>query len=149
MDHFDNESLSRVWQRVHPSETSSIPQSQLADLLYWERCLVATYQQLLRHFKGNPKMLLHKLYQQKRSSIACLQGIYTLLDGKRPALPRANPHWGNIQTVLRRCYRDGLRCASLYEQHSSHPEYGYAFTQLARQSRLHCQTLLQLLGAIS
>ncbi len=149
MDNVNNEVLTRVWQRVHPNETTILNPSQLSDFLYCEGCLAATYLHLLRHSKGNFKQILRRLYQQKRSSISCLQGICALLDSRQPPLPQAKNHQGRAGDVLRRCYRDALQCTSLYDSHSSHPEYGYAFTQLAQQSQLHCQTLLQLLGALS
>lgn len=148
MDNVDNEVLTRVWQRVHPSsETPLLTPSQLSDFLYCEGRLATTYLQLLRRHKGPSGKLYQRLYQQKRSNIATLRGICALMGCQCTSPDRIKPYEGHPDSVLRRCYRDTLQYADLYHVHCTHPEFGSVFLHLVQQSRHHCQILVQLMGS--
>ena len=92
--------------------------------------------------------LIHQLYAQERANLVCLKGIYILSTGEQPSIPVQQPSPAPVNTLLRRCYSWEIRCAALYEEKSTDPEYGPVFAQLAQQERRHCQMLAELIGRL-
>lgn len=148
MNTIDPVKAAQVWQRVQGERPAGLREDVLLELIAREWEDAATYLQLSRHFQGKHNATLRKMAQQEQSHTACLKGIYTLLTGRRPNAGAAKPTQDDPEKILRRCYGREMQCLAHYEQHSTDPEYGQVFAQLAQQEKDHCHRILEILGSL-
>lgn len=149
METIDRQTAARVWERV----TNRTPGPQwgiedLHDLIAQEWASAATYLQLSRRVQGSHSATLRRMFQQEQAHAACLKGICNLITGKIPTVHAPKISQEPVETILRRCYGQQMRCLARYEARSSDPEYGQVFARLADQERQHCHQLLELLGSL-
>lgn len=149
METIDRQKAARVWERV--TAGTRAPQwsmEELHDLIAQEWANAATYLQLSRRVQGNHSATLRRLFQQEQAHAACLKGICNLITGTIPTVHAPKLSQEPVDTVLRRCYGQQMRCLARYEARSADPEYGQVFARLAEQERQHCHLLLELLGSL-
>ena len=84
--------------------------------------------------------------KQEFSHAACLKGMYQLIAGEKADVPAPKLAPDTPEAILRRCYGREMHCLAQYEAHSTDPDYGGVFTQLAKQEQEHCRQLLEILG---
>lgn len=149
METIDRQTAARVWERV-TSRTQEPHWSieELHDLITQEWTNAATYLQLSRWVQGSHSAALRRLFQQEQAHAACLKGICNLITGTIPTVHAPKLSQEPVETILRRCYGQQMRCLARYEARSSDPEYGQVFARLADQERQHCHQLLELLGSL-
>ena len=148
MENIDPQKAARVWQRVRGEQSQGLDTTALSAMIAGEWTDAATYLLLSRQLSGKDAALIHQLYAQERANLACLKGIYILSTGEQPSIPVQQPSPAPVDALLRRCYSREIRCAALYEEKSTDPEYGPVFAQLAQQERRHCQMLAELIGRL-
>ena len=149
METIDRQTAARVWQRV--TAGTRMPQwsiEELHELISQEWVNAATYLQLSRQVQGSHSATLRRLFQQEQSHAACLKGICNLITGTVPTVHAPKLPQEPVETVLRRCYGQQMRCLARYEAKSADPEYGQVFARLAEQERQHCHMLLEILGSL-
>ena len=149
---FDKEMAKRVWERVQTAqpEVPVQPVSQtdmLQGLIVEEWQEAECYSQLARQLTEKKSTLL-SLYEQKKTQISCLKGIYTLVAGTPPVIHAKAPSPESPERTLRRCYGRQMRCLARYEARANDPEYGPIYRKLALQNRNHCQALLEIIGSL-
>ena len=151
MENYDPEMAKRVWQRVQgetAQETvSAVPPSAQA-LAAAELEQASRFLRLSGQLPGREKALLRRLYEEEKSHAGILRGIQLLTAGKCPAMKMAAAHPMEPEVALRKCYGAALRAEKEYENRAADPEYGPAFAELARQERIHCVLLLEVLGRL-
>lgn len=151
METYDPQKAARVWQRVR--QTDQMParpeNSELLSMIEeaWKDAGVYLY--LSQRYQRNQSAALRRMHEQQQSHVACLKGIYTLLNGTRPTLhiPMPPPPQEPPEVVLRRCYGREMRSLARYEARAADPEYGQVFARMAQQEREHCRMILELLGS--
>lgn len=149
METINRQTAARVWERV--TAGTSMPQwstEDLHDLIAQEWANAATYLQLSRRVQGSHSATLRRMFQQEQAHAACLKGICNLITGTIPTVHTPKLSQEPVDTVLRRCYGQQMRCLARYEARSSDPEYGQIFARLADQERQLCHQLLELLGSL-
>ncbi len=145
MDKIDGKLEQRVWKRVREGES---PQSGLQQLVAAEQSEATELLMLSRQFQGHQKELLRRMFQQEQSHAACLRGMHRITQGKPLAVQTPAPKAEKLTVALQKCYGRKLRTAQEYESRSSDQEYGFVFSQMARQEQEHCTALLELLGSL-
>ena len=146
MDRIDPTKAAAVWQRVHSSAPPSRSAQALLTLIHDELADGTLYQQLARHFTGARSTQLLQMAKQEFSHAACLKGMYQLIAGEKADVPAPKLAPDTPEAILRRCYGREMHCLAQYEAHSTDPDYGGVFTQLAKQEQEHCRQLLEILG---
>ena len=149
METIDRQTAARVWERVtasaHPAQWSI---EDLHELISQEWASAATYLQLSRRVQGSHSATLRRMFQQEQAHAACLKGICNLITGTTPTVHSPKLPQEPVETILRRCYGQQMRCLARYEARSSDPEYGQIFARLAEQERQQCHQLLEILGSL-
>jgi len=148
MERYDSQMATRVWQRVHGSDSAENPLAELLVCLQEELTDLHRYSQLSNTLGSTAKPALQQLIKATQQCVATLHGIHRLLTDTVPEvkpfpLPKEIP-----VSSLRRCYGTTLNRSARYEHWCSHPEYGPGFLKLTDLSRERCQLLLQLLGIL-
>ena len=150
MDHVDNATVQRVWQRVKsPQMSLQTPHArpnELADRILeeWQTGQRYLALQAMPEFKANPE--LKRLWEQKQSQLACLKGIYRLSANAVSKIPAVPPKSEPAAVLLRRCYTGLMRCGNFYAAASADGEFGCVYSQLATQNRQQCYQILCLLS---
>lgn len=141
MDPYDSEKAARVWQRVHPGSTASLSGESLTALILQLQQLAATY----RHLSGH-STVLKTLSDKKRTQAACLRGLHILTIGScpEPRLPQQKVE--PFLAALRRCYTAEMQLLTQFSLHSTDPSHGALFTSLTAEQKMHCKTILELVG---
>lgn len=121
----------------------------LGELIAGEMSDAAAYRLLSRQLPGRAGAVLRSIAREETNHAACLKGIYTLITGRRPDIQVPPPEPKRPEIALRQCYGREMRCLAAYEAQSGNPEYGPAFTRMARQEQCHCAAVLELLGELS
>ena len=142
MQTYDPQKAARVWNRVQGhSEMENLP-----ELIGQEWLDAVTYLTLSRRFQGRDSQLLRQLAQQEQDHVACLRGLYTLQNGRRPAVSTPQIPKEDTEQLLRRSYGSHMHRLARYEAKKADPEYGQIFSRLADQERDQCQKILAFLG---
>ena len=140
MELMDGQREQQVWQRVRSGTALA---EQLIEMISAEWEAAAAYLLLSRKYGSRQSGALYRMFQREQAHAACLKGIYTMLTGQKPNIPKGRT--GN-DANLRSCYGREMHCLARYEQYADHPEFGPVFARLAQEEREHCLMLLQLLG---
>lgn len=148
MDTYHTDMEARVWQRVRGETAAPGPRLNLTALLRGEHTDAAAYLALSRRLQGQASALLHRLWEEELTHVACLKGICVLTTGERPVIPPEALPQEPTETTLRRCYRREMTCIAAYEACAGDREYGPVFARLAQQELSHCQIILQVLGGM-
>lgn len=143
METIDPSKAARVWSRVRGDSDREV--LTLEELLNSQFEDAALYLQLY-HRTGDPR--LHRLHQQKQSICACLRGIFRLLTGQPPRVPKLRPAREELDAALRRCYQRELESLCAFRQREQDPSYGHVYARMAQQCQEHCRTLLELIGTL-
>ena len=152
MDHVDNATVQRVWQRVKspqmPLQAPHARPNELADRILeeWQTGQRYLALQAMPEFKANPE--LKRLWEQKQSQLACLKGIYRLSVNASCKIPAVMPKTEPGPVLLRKCYGSLLRCCGFYSAATADREFGDAYRQLAEQNRQQAYGILMLLGGL-
>ena len=142
MDVMDVQKEAQVWQRVRSGTPQGLAE-QLPEMIAGEWADAAAYLLLSRKLGNRQSGVLYRMFQREQAHAACLKGIYTMLTGQRPEIPKCKSH---TEPTLRSCYGREMHCLARYEQYAQHPEFGTVFARLAQEEREHCLSLLELLG---
>ena len=145
---YQNEMAQRVWQRVRGEEENGIAAHTLQEMIAGEWSDAAAYLALSRKTTGKESSILRRLVEEEQSHMACLKGIYTLITGAKPNLPRTPAPQEPMEVTLRKCYSREMHALAAYEQRSADREYGPVFARLAQQEREHCRMVLELIGGL-
>ena len=143
---YQSEMAQRVWQRVRGEEDSGITEYALQEMIAGEWSDAAGYLALSRKTSGKDSAILRRLFEEEQSHMACLKGIYTLITGTKPSLPKTPAPQEPMEVTLRKCYGREMHTLAAYEQRSADREYGPVFARLAQQEREHCRMVLELIG---
>ena len=152
MDHVDNATVQRVWQRVKAPSTQTQPASdrsgQLSERILEEWQTLRRYMALQgqAEYRNNPE--LKNMIEQKQTQLACLKGIYRLSANAPCKIPAVAPKQEPPAVMLRKCYGSLLRCGGVYGSAMGQPEYGGTYGLLAEQNRRQAYTILAFLGGI-
>jgi len=150
VEKYDPEMAKRVWQRVQGEAapvTAAAPSVQALAAAELEQAGI--FLQLSQQLQGREKALLRRLYEEDKSHGAMLQGIQLLTAGKCPPIRTTPARQTSPEVALRKCYGAALRAMKEYENRMADPEYGAAFAELARQERVHCGLILEVLGGLT
>ena len=109
----------------------------------------ATYSRLAQRLPPPQAAIARQIARQEQSHISCLKGVYTLITGQKPMVPKPAVTDDPPDILLRRCYGREMRCLSQYEARQTDPQYGHIFRTLARQEQEHCHRILEILGTLS
>lgn len=131
-----NSTEAQIWQRVRSPQVQE--QQTLHRILQQLQGDTDYLRQL--QLRVPDQLLIKQLIQENAGQLQCLRGILLLSTGSIPRTP------GDHCDSLRRCYDHNLQRLADYRLRCADPVYGAAFTQLSKQSEVHCCTLAQLLG---
>lgn len=140
------ENPTQIWQRVQ-GRTDPDPEALLPmaarELEQAAACLC-----LSRQLTGGQTQTLRQLFRDAQARAACLKGMYTLITGSHPLVRVPPPRERQPEIALRWCYGQQMQAMAAYEARQADPEYGPIFARLAKQSKAHCRTILELLGKL-
>lgn len=150
MSTVDPQKAARVWQRVQAEREMPKQPSQdnVQELILGEWTAASTYLQLARQMPPREAAILQRLGREEQNHVSCLNGIFTLMNGEKPAIRPQKVQIDTPERTLRRCYGAQMRSLKAYEARRGDPEYGPVFQMLADQEREHCRTLLELIGRV-
>ena len=150
MEKYDPEMAARVWRRVQ-GETASMAAAapSVQALAAAEMEQAGIFLQLSQRMQGREKALMRRLYEEEKVHGAMLRGIQLLTAGKCPPIRIAPAKQTSPEIALRKCYGAALRAMKEYENCMADPEYGPAFAELAKQERVHCGFILEVLGGLT
>lgn len=152
MDHVDNATMQRVWQRVKAPQTSvPVTADRVGELTErileeWQTSRRYIALQGQQEFRNNPE--LKAMAEQKQNQLACLKGIYRLSANAQSKIPAVAPKQEPVAVQLRKCYGSLQRCGNFYASAAAHPEFGSIYALLAEQNRRQAFQILALLGSL-
>ena len=149
METIDPGKVASVWQRVHPEAGHMTNTSGLSELIAQQLSAALAYSQLSRQFRGTAAQILGRLQEEKRTQAACLKGIYRLMNDTLPNIKVSPEPQRNPETALRRCYLTEQQSLMQYRKHSTDPEFGAVFSQLANRELELLLLILELLGNLN
>ena len=149
MKPYDPNTAAKVWDRVRSTPSVTADAQAILELITQEMLDVATYNRLAQRLPAPKAAIVRQIAREEQSHIACLKGVYTLITGQKPTVPKPAIADDAPEIVLRRSYGREMRCLSQYEARQTDPQYGYIFLSLARQEKEHCHRLLEILGTLS
>ena len=152
MDHVDNATMQRVWQRVKAPQTNQ-PQGVDRTGALSERIL-EEWQTLRRYialqsqgeYRNNPE--LKGMIEQKQNQLSCLKGIYRLTANAQSKIPAVQPKQEPVPVLLRKCFTELQRCGSFYGASAAHSEFGGVYALLAEQNQRQAWQILAFLGGL-
>ena len=148
MEKLDKDLQKRVWQRVQGDGAKQMPPLRQENLKPWimaaqENALC--YSHLARELGGKHGQQLKKLAQQAKSCAACARGICRIR-GEQVKVPQLQPAREPAKRMLEKCCHRERRLWEEAERRSVDPEYGPAYSRLARQAGERYAAVLELLG---
>lgn len=141
MEELDVKKVARVWSRVRGE--SEVP--DLQQMLDLSRTAAFHCDMLARKYTGNRHRILHQIARQNQNTVESLLGICALSGCHYAAQMPKIPDKPARQQLLD-CYNRLLQLSVLFGTHAANPQFGYFYSQLEQQAKVHCQKLLQLLG---
>ena len=149
MKSYDPKTAANVWDRVRSAPAVTADAQAVLELIAQEILDALTYSRLAQHLPPTQAAIARQISRQEQSHVACLKGVYTLITGQKPMVPKPAIADDAPEIVLRRCYGREMRCLSQYEARQADPQYGHIFRTLARQEQEHCHGILEILGTLS
>ncbi len=149
MKPYDPNTAAKVWDRVRSTPAATADAQAVLELIAQEMLDAATYSRLAQRLPPPQAAIARQIARQEQSHISCLKGVYTLITGQKPMVPKPAVADDPSEILLRRCYGREMRCLSQYEARQTDPQYGHIFRTLARQEQEHCHRILEILGALA
>lgn len=132
---------ARVWQRVQegsPSLQERQTMQKLIRQLQSDEFFLRKYAQQIPPGQSAVK----KLAEEYAGQVAALRGLHAFSTGHSLGmLPQ-----GALTHNLKQCYENALKRLKEYLLRSADPQYAPVYTQLARQTKVHCLMLAQAMG---
>ena len=148
MEHLDQETQRRVWQRVQsrdPVQMPQLPVENVKTLLLTARENLAAYTWLQKQMGMKHREAMNGLVRETRKSIACLQGIGRL-QGEPVRISIMKPVPDHPRRTLEKCYHRERKLWDAWQNRREDPEFGVVFHKLSRQAREHCAVIMEILG---
>ena len=149
MKPYDPNTAAKVWDRVRSTPAATADAQAVLELIAQEMLDAATYSRLAQRLPPPQAVIARQIARQEQSHISCLKGVYTLITGQKPMVPKPAVTDDPPDILLRRCYGREMRCLSQYEARQTDPQYGHIFRTLARQEQEHCHRILEILGTLA
>lgn len=149
MKPYDPNTAAKVWDRVRSTPAATADAQAVLELIAQEMLDAATYSRLAQRLPPPQAAIARQIARQEQSHISCLKGVYTLITGQKPMVPKPAVTDDPPDILLRRCYGREMRCLSQYEARQTDPQYGHIFRTLARQEQEHCHRILEILGTLA
>ena len=149
MKPYDPNTAAKVWDRVRSTPAAIADAQAVLELIAQEMLDAATYSRLAQRLPPPQAAIARQIARQEQSHISCLKGVYTLITGQKPMVPKPAVTDDPPDILLRRCYGREMRCLSQYEARQTDPQYGHIFLTLARQEQEHCHRILEILGTLA
>ena len=149
MKPYDPNTAAKVWDRVRSTPAATADAQAVLELIAQEILDAATYSRLAQRLPPPQAAIARQIARQEQSHISCLKGVYTLITGQKPMVPKPAVTDDPPDILLRRCYGREMRCLSQYEARQTDPQYGHIFRTLARQEQEHCHRILEILGTLA
>ena len=149
MKPYDPNTAAKVWDRVRSTPAATADAQAVLELIAQEMLDAATYSRLAQRLPPPQAAIARQIARQEQSHISCLKGVYTLITGQKPMVPKPAVTDDPPDILLRRCYGREMRCLSQYEARQTDPQYGHIFRTLAHQEQEHCHRILEILGTLA
>lgn len=146
MESIDQAQATRVWQRV--KGTGTLREQSLAELIRGEWEDAAVLFELSRRLRGREAQTLQRLCDQERAHARRLKGVFVMGGGEMERLERQAVE-GKTLELLRRCYGRMRQRLGDYESMSREGEFAPVYAQLAREERLSCCQVAELIGILT
>ena len=88
MKPYDPNTAAKVWDRVRSTPAATADAQAVLELIAQEMLDAATYSRLAQRLPPPQAAIARQIARQEQSHISCLKGVYTLITGQKPMVPK-------------------------------------------------------------